>query len=270
MSIALSPNSQIVCREGQHSNINHKQQQLWGNGNCLLLQRNEGYFWNKKSLVKKSNNNLLKVEAFWPESISRPTSVAMEPINDSEQLDQILSNAKEMAAWCRKCIYLKPKLEKLAAEYDTKFYGSEVIGYLIGLIGLLSYDESMRATLASSFDLHFMVLKSLVSNFVVRQSSNEILLCGRQQSASNLGEARKHICMYVLRSARINYYYSLHLLTHKLSVFPLNILCRGNSVLQKMPTIQLWKDGEMKAEVIGGHKAWLVVDEVREMIQKFI
>lgn len=25
-----------------------------------------------------------------------------------------------MASWCRKCIYLKPKLEKLAAEYDTK------------------------------------------------------------------------------------------------------------------------------------------------------
>lgn len=34
--------------------------------------------------------------------------------------------------------------------------------------------------------------------------------------------------------------------------------------------LQLWKDGEMKAEVIGGHKAWLVVDEVREMIQKFV
>lgn len=34
--------------------------------------------------------------------------------------------------------------------------------------------------------------------------------------------------------------------------------------------LQLWKDGEMKEEVIGGHKAWLVVDEVREMIQKHI
>lgn len=34
--------------------------------------------------------------------------------------------------------------------------------------------------------------------------------------------------------------------------------------------LQLWKDGEMKAEVIGGHKAWLVIDEVREMIQKFV
>jgi hypothetical protein len=33
--------------------------------------------------------------------------------------------------------------------------------------------------------------------------------------------------------------------------------------------IQLWKDGEWVAEVIGGHKAWLVMDEVREMIQKY-
>lgn len=41
------------------------------------------------------------------------------------------------------------------------------------------------------------------------------------------------------------------------------------SNLQKMPTIQLWKDGEWKEEVIGGHKAWLVMDEVREMIQKY-
>ncbi|KAK9123125.1 hypothetical protein Sjap_012727 [Stephania japonica] len=38
----------------------------------------------------------------------------------------------------------------------------------------------------------------------------------------------------------------------------------------KMPTIQLWKDGEMKEEVIGGHKAWIVIDEVREMIQKYV
>lgn len=34
--------------------------------------------------------------------------------------------------------------------------------------------------------------------------------------------------------------------------------------------MQLWKDGEMKEEVIGGHKAWLVIDEVRAMIIKFV
>ncbi|CAH9068225.1 unnamed protein product [Cuscuta epithymum] len=33
-----------------------------------------------------------------------------------------------MAAWCRKCIYLKPKLEKMVAEYDSKikFYCVDV------------------------------------------------------------------------------------------------------------------------------------------------
>lgn len=34
--------------------------------------------------------------------------------------------------------------------------------------------------------------------------------------------------------------------------------------------MQVWKDGEMKAEVIGGHKAWLVIEEVREMINQFL
>lgn len=37
----------------------------------------------------------LKVEAFWPES--RPTFVEMEPINDSEQLDHILSYAQQLS-----------------------------------------------------------------------------------------------------------------------------------------------------------------------------
>ncbi|KAK9289724.1 hypothetical protein L1049_008003 [Liquidambar formosana] len=81
-----------------------------------------------------------------------------------------------MASWCRKCIYLKPKLEKLAAEFDTKikFYYVDV---------------------------------NKVSQTLVK---------------------------------------------------------RGNI------SVRLWKDGEMKAEVIGGHKAWLVIEEVREMIQKFV
>ncbi|KAI3868109.1 hypothetical protein MKX03_035325 [Papaver bracteatum] len=103
--------------------------------------------------------------------------------------DQILAEAQEvshpviivwMANWCRKCIYLKPKLEKLSAEYDTrvKFYYVDV---------------------------------NSVSQVLVK---------------------------------------------------------RGN--ISKMPTIQLWKDGEMKEEVIGGHKAWQMLDEIREMIQKYI
>ncbi|TQD74644.1 hypothetical protein C1H46_039819 [Malus baccata] len=40
--------------------------------------------------------------------------------------------------------------------------------------------------------------------------------------------------------------------------------------LVKRGNISVWKDGEFKAEVIGGHKAWLVLEEVREMLQNFV
>ncbi|CAJ1908146.1 unnamed protein product [Sphenostylis stenocarpa] len=134
---------------------------------------------NRERKMKRRN---LRVEAMWPD-LSRPSELEMEEINDSEHLDQILLLARNnsqpilidwMATWCRKCIYLKPKLEKLAAEYHTKakFYYVDV---------------------------------------------NKV---------------------------------------------PQTLVKRGN--------ISLWKDGEMKAEVIGGHKAWLVTEEVREMIQKFL
>lgn len=120
---------------------------------------------------------------------SKPTTVEMQPIQDSDQLDRILQESQQlsqpviidwMASWCRKCIYLKPKLEKLAAEYDTKL---------------------------------------------------------------------KFYCVDVNKVSQ-------------------DLVKRGN--INKMPTIQLWKEGEMKAEVIGGHKAWLVIEEVKEMIQKFV
>lgn len=35
----------------------------------------------------------------------------------------------------------------------------------------------------------------------------------------------------------------------------------------KMPTIQLWRDSKKQGEVIGGHKAYLVINEVQEMIE---
>ncbi|XP_047162172.1 thioredoxin-like 3-2, chloroplastic isoform X2 [Vigna umbellata] len=35
----------------------------------------------------------------------------------------------------------------------------------------------------------------------------------------------------------------------------------------KMPTIQLWKDSKKQAEVIGGHKAHIVISEIQEMIE---
>ncbi|OVA04253.1 Thioredoxin [Macleaya cordata] len=143
--------------------------------------------WSDSTTVKRETRKVsrrdVKAEAFWQQDIARPTFVEMEAITSTDQLDQILLQAQQvshpiiidwMATWCRKCIYLKPKLEKLAAEYITKvkFYYVDV---------------------------------NTVSQTLVK---------------------------------------------------------RGN--------ISLWKDGEMKEEVIGGHKAWLVIDEVREMIQKYI
>lgn len=190
MSVLVA-NAQILYREFYHRDQHKQQQCLISSGSFLILQRS-CWYWPvdrrnrdyKKSLRRRD----IRVDAFWSD-LSRPTTVEMEPINDSDHLDQILLHAQQhsepilidwMANWCRKCIYLKPKLEKLAAEYDTKI---------------------------------------------------------------------KFYCVDVNK-------------------VPQALVKRGN--ISKMPTLQLWKDGEMKAEVIGGHKAWLVVDEVREMIKKFI
>ncbi|KAI3470489.1 hypothetical protein Pfo_027152 [Paulownia fortunei] len=115
-----------------------------------------------------------------------PLSVDLEPILSESLFDRVVAEAQQleesvvvlwMASWCRKCIYLKPKLEKLAADYypRIRFYSVDV---------------------------------------------NNV--------------------------------------PHKLVV---------RAGVTKMPTIQLWRDGKKQAEVIGGHKAYLVINEVREMIE---
>ncbi|KAL3693154.1 hypothetical protein R1sor_006805 [Riccia sorocarpa] len=71
--------------------------------------------------------------AWFQKTEPRPTSLPLEPIGSEAQLDQVLEEAQERkqaviiewsAAWCRKCIFLKPKMEKLAAAYQDqiKFY----------------------------------------------------------------------------------------------------------------------------------------------------
>ncbi|XP_020574758.1 thioredoxin-like 3-2, chloroplastic [Phalaenopsis equestris] len=114
-----------------------------------------------------------------------PSSIELLPINSEEQFDRIIGEAQRldesliilwMANWCRKCIYLKPKLEKLAADY----------------------------------------------------------------------------------------YPRIHFYSVDVNSVPQRLVNRAGII--KMPTIQLWKDSEKKAEIIGGHKAWLVVNEIRQMI----
>ncbi|XWS56178.1 hypothetical protein CRYUN_Cryun09bG0064000 [Craigia yunnanensis] len=140
----FAANSQILYREIYQSD---QQQQLWNNASCLLLQKNCGYFgsdWRNRKWKMNTERRDWRVKGLWPD-LSRPSTVEMEPINDCDQLDQILLRAQElsqpilidwMAAWCRKCIYLKPKLEKLAAEYDTKikFYYVDVNKVPQGLV----------------------------------------------------------------------------------------------------------------------------------------
>ncbi|CAL9172740.1 unnamed protein product [Musa hybrid cultivar] len=120
-----------------------------------------------------------------PEEEEPPTSVALEPIVSEEHFDRIIAEAHQleepivvlwMANWCRKCIYLKPKLEKLAAEYypSIRFYCIDV------------------------------------------------------------------------------------------NTVPHRLVNRAG--ITKMPTIQLWRDSQNQAGVIAGYKAWMVIDDVRKMI----
>ncbi|KAK3030802.1 hypothetical protein RJ639_037183 [Escallonia herrerae] len=203
MSI-LAPNSHILCRETCQRDQQQPHHYSSSTGSCSILLKSYGFgFDRRKGEWKKVVKRDLRAGAFWPD-LSRPTFVEMEPITDCDHFDRVLAQAKDlsqpiivdwMAAWCRKCIYLKPKLEKLAAEYDTqiKFYNVDV---------------------------------------------------------NNVPQA-------LVKRGNI----SVHILLTLMFLWTLSA--------QKMPTIQLWKDGEMRAEVIGGHKAWLVLDEVREMIQKY-
>ncbi|KAF6165506.1 hypothetical protein GIB67_015829 [Kingdonia uniflora] len=186
MALLLS-NTHIVHRESS----SHNRDQEWSSSGCSSLSvvgyTSNSSFWSVNK-QRSSTRYSLKAGSFF-QDFGRPVVVEMEPIMGVEQLDQILVEAQDvsqpiiidwMANWCRKCIYLKPKLEKLAGEY----WG------------------------------------------------------------------------------RIKFYYV------DVNNVPQALVKRGN--VSKMPTIQVWKDGEMKEEVIGGHKAWLVIDEVREMIQKHI
>ncbi|XP_043699361.1 thioredoxin-like 3-2, chloroplastic isoform X5 [Telopea speciosissima] len=71
------------------------------------------------------------------QDLDLPISIQLQSIVTEAQFDEIISETQQpydaviilwMANWCRKCIYLKPKLEKLAAEYQPRirFYSVDV------------------------------------------------------------------------------------------------------------------------------------------------
>ncbi|EMS58317.1 Thioredoxin-like 3-2, chloroplastic [Triticum urartu] len=79
-------------------------------------------------------------------------------IDCEEQLDRALAEAQQRgvpivvfwtASWCRKCIYLKPKLEKLAAEYyrRIRFYCVDVNAVpqkLVNRAGVTMWSDSRK------------------------------------------------------------------------------------------------------------------------------
>lgn len=84
-----------------------------------------------------SGREVRKVPALYRQDVDMPTSLELEPITSEKQFDQILAEAQQrsepviiewMATWCRKCIHLKPKLERLAAEFypRVRFYSVNV------------------------------------------------------------------------------------------------------------------------------------------------
>ncbi|KAG2729824.1 hypothetical protein I3760_01G267400 [Carya illinoinensis] len=57
----------------------------------------------------------------------------------------------------------------------------------------------------------------------------------------------------------------IHFYRVDVNTVPHSLVSRAG--VTKMPTIQLWKDSKKQAELIGSHKAYLVVNEVRQMIE---
>lgn len=90
----LSANSHILCRELHHRDHH----QLFGSGgNTFFLPKTSGFPLDQRNRdYKKISTRDLKVDAFWPD-LSRPTVVEMEPINDCDHLDQILSHAQQLS-----------------------------------------------------------------------------------------------------------------------------------------------------------------------------
>ncbi|KAB2608084.1 thioredoxin-like 3-1 [Pyrus ussuriensis x Pyrus communis] len=158
MSVLVA-NSHVLCSRQVHHSHRDQQPQFWSNGGgFLLLPKASGLgFMDRNRDGNKTLKRDLKVEAFWDTDTSSPTVVELEAINDCDQLDQILSHARESS-------------QPVVIDW-MKFYYVDV---------------------------------------------NKV---------------------------------------------PQGLVKRGN--IFKMPTIQY------KAEVIGGHKAWLVLEEVREMLKNF-
>ena len=93
MSIFV-PNSHILCREIH----NPHQQHWWGGGSCFVLVKSYGFsFDQRKDEWKKVVKRDSRVGAGVLPDLSRPAAIEMQPIEDCDQLDKILDEAKQLS-----------------------------------------------------------------------------------------------------------------------------------------------------------------------------
>eukprot|EP00850_Spirogloea_muscicola_P024906 SM001735S03208 [mRNA] locus=s1735:684:1934:- [translate_table: standard] len=122
----------------------------------------------------------------------------MQPLMSEADLDRTLAEAQAvgdfviiewMAQWCRKCIYLKPKLEKMAVDYPK---------------------------------------------------AQDAVPSPRRVGCPAMAACSIRFCVVDVNAVP--------------------------QALVKRCQVTLWRDGKWDAEVIGGHKPWMVLDEIKEMI----
>lgn len=110
MSI-LAPNSHILYKEIHLRDRHQYQQQFFFGGNSFPFLKSNGFgYESRKDEWKKISKKDFRIEAFWPDS-SRPTAVEMQPIEDCDQLDKILEDAKQLSQliiidWLVLCFFL--------------------------------------------------------------------------------------------------------------------------------------------------------------------
>ncbi|CAH8379662.1 unnamed protein product [Eruca vesicaria subsp. sativa] len=110
-----------------------------------------------------------------------PVSIELGPISSESQFDEVMEEAQKvgesvvivwMAAWCRKCIYLRPKLEKLAAEFypRLRFYHVDVnaVPYrLVSRAGVTLWRNNQKqAEVIGGHKAHFVVneVRDMIEN----------------------------------------------------------------------------------------------------------
>ncbi|MBA0624442.1 hypothetical protein Godav_009800 [Gossypium davidsonii] len=196
-----------------------------------------------------------------------PLTVELQQICSESQFDRVIAEAQQleesliilwMASWCRKCIYLKPKLEKLAADFHPRsakfhFKSANTINLIyrnepsVASLFLKSFCFALLPSCGTSG--HEPILFLLSPYHVDFVSCLKLFMYEIEQASLVI----KDINLLSNGSCRLRFY------CVDVNTVPHNLVARAG--------VTLWRDSKKQAEVIGGHKAYLVVNEVRQMIE---